>query len=138
MIVIWVYYISHFHMTYSVSFIATHGFFHVALCVLRILSIISIHIFHLLYNREVYAMGCIRKLRQLICCLAALSGNDFAGRICAGQYLTKLISDRLLSQRSGLMIYKEIQRTLVITKQIFNYYNTNFSLEITSKVEKVG
>ncbi len=27
---------------------------------------------------------------------------------------------------------------LVITKQIFNYYNTNFSLEITSKVQKVN
>ncbi len=26
----------------------------------------------------------------------------------------------------------------MITKQIFNYYNTNFSLEITSKVQKVN
>ncbi len=31
-----------------------------------------------------------------------------------------------------------MERVLVITKQIFNYYNTNFSLEITSKVQKVN
>ncbi len=36
------------------------------------------------------------------------------------------------------MIYNKIERVLVITKQIFNYYNTNFSLEITSKVQKVN
>ncbi len=48
----------------------------------------------------------------------------------------KLISDRLLRQRNGLMIYNKIERVLVIIKQIFNYYNTNFSLEITSKVQK--
>ncbi len=46
----------------------------------------------------------------------------------------KLISDRFLRQRSGLMIYNKIERVLVITKQIFNYYNTHSSLEITSKV----
>ncbi len=36
------------------------------------------------------------------------------------------------------MIYNKIERVLVITKQIFNYYNVNFSLEITSKVQKVN
>ncbi len=36
------------------------------------------------------------------------------------------------------MIYNKIERVLVITKQIFNYYNTNFSPEITSKVQKVN
>ncbi len=34
------------------------------------------------------------------------------------------------------MIYNKIKWVLVITKQIFNYYNTNFSLEITSEVQK--
>ncbi len=43
-----------------------------------------------------------------------------------------------LRQRNGLMFYNKIERVLVITKQIFNYYNTNFSLEITSKVQKVN
>ncbi len=80
--------------------------------------------------------GCIRKLRQLTCCLAALWGNDFAGSVFARRHLTKLISDRLLRQRKILMIYNKIERVLVITKQIFNYYNTNFSLEITSKVNQ--
>ncbi len=51
--------------------------------------------------------------------------------------LTKLISDRLLRQRSGLMIYNKIERVLVITKWIFNYYSTDLLLEITSKVLKV-
>ncbi len=50
----------------------------------------------------------------------------------------KLISDRLLRQCKGLMIYNKIERVLVINKQIFNYYNTNFMLEITSKVQKVN
>ncbi len=36
------------------------------------------------------------------------------------------------------MIYNKIERVLVITKQILNYYNTNFSLGITSKVQKVN
>ncbi len=36
------------------------------------------------------------------------------------------------------MIYNKIERVLVITKFIFNYYNTDFSLEITSKVQKVS
>ncbi len=54
------------------------------------------------------------------------------------RHLTKLISDRLLRQRNDLMIYNKIERVLVITKLIFNYYNTNFSLEITSKVQKVN
>lgn len=35
------------------------------------------------------------------------------------------------------MIYNKIESTLVITKQIFNYYNTDFSLEIKSEVEKL-
>ncbi len=57
--------------------------------------------------------------------------NDFAGSVFARRHLTKLISDRLLRQCNGLMIYNKIE-------QIFNYYNTNFSLEITSKVQKVN
>ncbi len=36
------------------------------------------------------------------------------------------------------MIYNKIERDLVITKQIFNYYNNNLLLEVTSKVLKVG
>ncbi len=82
--------------------------------------------------------GCIRKLRQLTCCLTASWGNDFAGSVFAWRHLTKLISDRLLRQCNILMIYNKIEWVLVITKQIFNYYNSNFSLEITSKVQKVN
>ncbi len=82
--------------------------------------------------------GCIWKLRQLTCCLAALWGNDFADSVFAQRHLMKLISDRFLRQRNGLMVYNKIEIVLVITKQIFNYYNTNFSLEITSKVQKVN
>ncbi len=70
--------------------------------------------------------------------LTALWGNDFACSVFAGRHLTKLISDRLLRQRNDLMIYNKIEWVLVITKLIFNYYNTNFSLEITSKVQKVN
>ncbi len=70
--------------------------------------------------------------------LAALWGNDFAGSVFARRHLTKLISDRLLRQRNGLMIYNKIERVLVITKRIFNCFTTNFSLEITSKVHKVN
>ncbi len=83
-------------------------------------------------------IGCIRKLRQLTCCLAALSGNDFKGSVFARRHLTKLISDRLLRQHNGLTIYNNIERDLVITKWISNYYNTDFSLEITPKVQKVS
>ncbi len=82
--------------------------------------------------------GCIRKLRQLTCCLPALSGNDFKGSVFARRHLMKLISDRLLRQCNGLMIYNKIERVLAITKLIFNHYNTDFSLEITSKVQKVS
>ncbi len=80
--------------------------------------------------------GCIRKLRQLTCCLAALSGNDLKGSVFERRHLIKQILDRLLRQRNGLMIYNKIERVLVITKWIFNHYNTDFSLEITSKVQK--
>ncbi len=48
----------------------------------------------------------------------------------------KLFSDSLLRQRNGLMIYNKIERVLVITKQMFNYHNTDFTLEITSKGAK--
>ncbi len=70
--------------------------------------------------------------------LAALWGNDFAGSVFARRHHTKLISDRLLRQRNGLMIFNKIEQVLVITKQIFYYYSTDFSLEITSKVQKVN
>ncbi len=36
------------------------------------------------------------------------------------------------------MIYNNIERVFVITKLIFNYYNTGFSLEITPKEQKVS
>ncbi len=72
------------------------------------------------------------------CCLAVLWGNDFAGSVFARRHLMKLISDRLLRQCNGLMVYNKIERVLVITKQILNYYNTNFSLEIISNVQKVN
>jgi len=29
--------------------------------------------------------GCVRKLRQLTCCFAGLSGNDFAGIVCTSE-----------------------------------------------------
>ncbi len=51
--------------------------------------------------------------------------------LCRQRFCTK-------RQRNGLMIYNKIDWYLVITKQIFNYYNINFSLEITSKVQKVN
>ncbi len=35
------------------------------------------------------------------------------------------------------MIYNKIERVLVITKLIFNHYNTDFSLEITSSVRNI-
>ncbi len=38
----------------------------------------------------------------------------------------KLISESLLRQRNGLMIYSKIERVLVIPKLIFNNYNTDF------------
>uniref|UniRef100_A0A671K6W8 Membrane-associated guanylate kinase, WW and PDZ domain-containing protein 3 n=1 Tax=Sinocyclocheilus anshuiensis TaxID=1608454 RepID=A0A671K6W8_9TELE len=62
--------------------------------------------------------------------------TDFAGSVFARGHLMKLISDRLLRQHNGLMIYNKIERVLVIT--IFNYNNTDFLLEITSKVQKVS
>ncbi len=55
----------------------------------------------------------------------------------ARRHLVKLILDRLLRQLNGLMIYNKTERVLVITKCIFNYYNTNLSLEITAKVQKL-
>ncbi len=70
--------------------------------------------------------------------LAALWSKDFAGSVFARRHLKKLISDWLLRQCNILMIYNEIEWVLVITKIRFNYYNTNFSLEITSKVQKVN
>jgi len=36
---------------------------------------------------------------QLTLCLAALSGNDFIGSVCAQRHIMKLILDRLLRQR---------------------------------------
>ncbi len=62
--------------------------------------------------------------------------NYFAGSIFARRHLMKLISDKLLRQCKGLMIYNTIKRVLVTTKQILNYYNTDLSLEITSKVSQ--
>jgi len=59
---------------------------------------------------------------------------NFAGRVSARRHLTKLNLDRLLRERNGLMIYSKIETALVITKQIFNYYNSNILPEITSKV----
>ncbi len=42
----------------------------------------------------------------------------------------KLISDWLLRQCNGLIINNKIEVL------VFNHYNTDFSLEITSKVQK--
>ncbi len=36
------------------------------------------------------------------------------------------------------MLYNKIEQVLVITKLIFNYYNTDFLLEMTSKVQQVS
>ncbi len=84
-----------------------------------------------------YFHGCVRKPRQLTWWLV-IWGNDFTGSVFAQRHFMKLIADRLLRQCNGLMIYNKIERVLVITKQIFNYFNTDFSLEITSKVQKVS
>ncbi len=46
---------------------------------------------------------------QLTYCLAALSDNDFAGSVLHERHLTKLISERLLKTRNGLMIYNKIR-----------------------------
>jgi len=60
------------------------------------------------------------------------SGNDFAGSVYARRYLTKLISDILLRQRSTAK-----QRALVITKHIFDCYNGHFLLEtVTGTLQK--
>ncbi len=67
-----------------------------------------------------------------------LKGNDSAGSVCARRHLTKLILGRPPRQRNGLMIYSKVERALVITRQIFNYYSSNFSLEITSEMENIG
>ncbi len=80
-----------------------------------------------------FEQGCIWKLRQLTYEAMTLQAAFFARR-----HLTKLISDGLLRQLNGLMIYNKIERVLVITKRIFNYYDTNFSLEITSTVQNVN
>ncbi len=82
---------------------------------------------------------CVQKLRQLTCYiyLAALSGKDSTSSICTSQ---KLISDSLLRQHNSLMINGEenkSERPLALTKQIFNYYNTNSLLEMWSKVENI-
>ncbi len=69
---------------------------------------------------------------------ASLLYETMQAAFFARRHLTKLISDRLLRQLKGLMIYNKIERVLVITKRILNYYNINFSLEITSKVQKVN
>ncbi len=83
-------------------------------------------------------MGCIQKRRQPSCWLAALSGSDYKGSVIAWRHLVKRISDRLLRERNCLMIYNKIERVFVTTKLILNYYNNDFSLEITSKVQKVS
>ncbi len=58
----------------------------------------------------------VMKLWQLTCCLTALSGNDFKASVFAQRQLMKWISDGLLRQRKGLMIYNKIERVLLITK----------------------
>ncbi len=82
-------------------------------------------------------MGCIWKLKQLTCCFAVLCPMTSQAAFSPRRHLIILISDGLLRQRNGLMIYNKMERVLVITKLMFDYYNTNFSLEITSKVQKV-
>ncbi len=70
--------------------------------------------------------------------LRSLRGNDFAGSVFCTKTPHEMISDGLLGQRNGLMIYNKIERVLVITTRMFDYYNTNFSLEIASHVQKVN
>lgn len=36
------------------------------------------------------------------------------------------------------MLFSQTERALVITKRIFDYYNTDFSLEMTSNLDKAG
>ncbi len=80
-------------------------------------------------NRDV---GSIRKLKQLTRCIPALWGSDFADSVfCTKAPHEADFGQADLRQRNGLMIYNKIERVLVITKQILNYYNTIFSLEIT-------
>ncbi len=92
--------------------------------------------FMLMSTWNIGCVTCVWKPRQLTCSLDALWGNDFAGSVFARRHLMKLISDRLLRQHNGLMIYNKIERVLVITKQICNCNHTDFSL--TSKVQKVS
>ncbi len=71
-------------------------------------------------------------------CIRALRGNDSAGSVFAQRHLTKLILDRLLRQCNGLMVYNKIEQVLVISKQIFNYYNNNFSRNNIKSASKVN
>ncbi len=52
-------------------------------------------------------------------------------------HLPKLILDRLPRQNKCLVIYNKTEKALVITKQILNYHNANFLLEMTSNVEEM-
>jgi len=45
-------------------------------------------------------------------------------------------SGRLLRKHSGLLIYDKTERVLAITKQMLNYYNTNFLIKMAFKKEK--
>jgi len=44
--------------------------------------------------------------------------------------VTELISNRLLRPPNSLMTYSKIERALVRTKQILNYYRSDVSLEM--------
>ncbi len=85
--------------------------------------------------------GCVQKQKQMSGQSKAASESlvSWLSASVLWRYLTKLILNRLLRQRNGLTIYNKSERALMITKwTIINYYNTNFLLEITSKVEKFG
>ncbi len=80
------------------------------------------------------ALSYVRKLKLLIHCLAVprCPIHQWPWK----KYLCSKVPPENDFGGSIIMIYK-LERALVLTKQMFNYYNTKFLLEITSKVEKV-
>jgi len=80
----------------------------------------------------------LRCLRLLTKTCSWLVDFDFAGSIYAMKVPHKSISEILLRQHDALMFHSKIKRALVKARRIFNKYNRNFSLKITSKVENIA
>ncbi len=80
------------------------------------------------------ALSYVRKLKLLIRCLAVprCPIHQWPWK----KYLCSKVPPENDFGGSIIMIYK-LERALVLAKKMFNYYNTKFLIEITSKVEKV-